>query len=273
MLQSKEVVCYNNTTIGKRIHKGAGVTNNNVKVANAKDLNIDDRIIKLRDILKNEHVYRIPPRYFTDLGKINFFTKIDFRIKSRLETETEKLFESKKLVAAGAAIAAPDVKIILTKAPFVQYEQILLNKNFRQYLETIMVSKKVLRMGAQKKPIQKTYEINIGQDSLDVDFLGVTRQIDQIEILLVYDKSNKRTRIYDSYNVQMASKKNKSIKLNNFTESYSLTNEKIYGIDNLTQKYLLSKKFVAWSCNGSSVAPLTDYINNPIYKQLIEEDT
>ena len=128
-------------------------------------------------------------------------------------------------------------------------------------------------MGAQKKPIQKTYEINIGQDSLDVDFLGGTRQIDQIEIPLVYDKSNKSTTIYDSYNVQMASKKIKSIKLTNFTGSYSLTNKKIYSTDNLTQKYLLFKQFVAWSCNGSSVAPLIDYINKPIYKQLLDEDT
>ena len=29
---------------------------------------------------------------------------------------------------------------------------------------------------------------------------------------------------------------------------------------------------MAWSCNGSSVAPLTDYINNPIYQELIDED-
>lgn len=64
----------------------------------------------------------------------------------------------------------------------------------------------------------------------------------------------------------MASKKIKSIKLTNFTESYRLTNEKIYGIENLTQKYLLFKQFVAWSCNRSSVAPLTDYINKAIYK-------
>ena len=27
-----------------------------------------------------------------------------------------------------------------------------------------------------------------------------------------------------------------------------------------------------WSCNGSSVAPLTDYINNPIYQELISEE-
>ena len=32
------------------------------------------------------------------------------------------------------------------------------------------------------------------------------------------------------------------------------------------------KQFVAWSCNGSSIAPLTDYFNNPIYQELIGED-
>ena len=41
---------------------------------------------------------------------------------------------------------------------------------------------------------------------------------------------------------------------------------------NLTQKNLLYKQFVAWACDGCSVAPLTDYINNPIYQELIDED-
>ena len=53
-------------------------------------------------------------------------------------------------------IPDPDAEIIFTKAPYVQYEQILLDKNFRQHLETIMVSTKILKMGAQKTPIQKT---------------------------------------------------------------------------------------------------------------------
>ena len=30
--------------------------------------------------------------------------------------------------------------------------------------------------------------------------------------------------------------------------------------------------FVAWWCNGCCIAPLTDYINNPIYQELIDED-
>ena len=144
----------------------------------ARDLNIDERITKFKEQLKNQHVYRIPLRYFTDLDKINFPTKRDYKTKLYLEKDMKRLFESRKVLATGTAIPVPDAKIIFTKAPYIQYEQILLDKSFRQYLETIMVSKKILGMGTQKTPLQKTYEINVGQDSLDIDFLGASRQFD-----------------------------------------------------------------------------------------------
>ena len=35
--------------------------------------------------------------------------------------------------------------------------------------------------------------------------------------------------------------------------------------------HILYKQFVAWNCNGCSIAPLIDYIHNPIYKELPEE--
>ena len=40
------------------------------------------------------------------------------------------------------------------------------------------------------------------------------------------------------------------------------------------ERHLLnsSKQFVAWNCNGSSVAPLTEYMNNPIFQELPDED-
>ena len=190
----------------------------------ATDLNIDERITKFKEQLKNQHVYRIPLRYFTDLDKINFPTKRDYKTKLYLEKDMKRLFESRKVLATGTAIPMPDSKTIFTKTPYIQYEQILLDKNFGQYLETIMVSKKILRMRNQKTPLQKAYEINVGQDSLDIDFLGAKRRFDWIEI--VYDKSDKHTTIYDSYNIEMASKRIKSVRLTNFTEIYSLTNEK-----------------------------------------------
>ena len=148
----------------------------------AKDLNTDECITKFKEQRKNEHVYRVPLRYFTDLPKVNFPTKIDYRIRIHLEKDMKRLFESRKVGATGTAIPAPNAKIIFTKVPYIQYEQILLDKNFRQYLETIMVAKEILRMGTQKTPLQETYEIIVGQDSLDIDFLGANRQFDRNRI-------------------------------------------------------------------------------------------
>ena len=103
--------------------------------------------------------------------------------------EMKRLFESRKVLAASTtSTPKPDAEIIFTRAPFIQYEQILLDKNFRQHLETIMVSKKIIRMGAQETPIPKTYEIKQGSDSLNVEFLGANRQFDWLEISIVNDK-------------------------------------------------------------------------------------
>ena len=87
--------------------------------------------------------------------KINFPPKIDYKIGLHLETNMNKLFESIKPIASTASIPSTDAQIIVTKAPFIQYEQIILDKKFRQHLETIMDSKKTLRMGAQKNTHSK----------------------------------------------------------------------------------------------------------------------
>ena len=138
-------------TYERTIHNGASINTTGLsateittaKKQHAKDLNIDDRIKLFQNQLKNEYVYRIPLRYFSDIGKINFPTKIDYRIKLFLETNMEKLFESRKALAANAAIPQVDAEIIFTTAPFIQYEQILLDKNFRQHLETNDIEKNI----------------------------------------------------------------------------------------------------------------------------------
>ena len=54
----------------------------------------------------------------------------------------KRLFESRKVLTSRAPLPTPDAKIIFTKVLYIQYEQILLDKNSRQYLETILVSQK-----------------------------------------------------------------------------------------------------------------------------------
>ena len=163
-----------------------------------------------------------------DIGEINFPVQIDFRIKCHREIEMKTFFESKKFLALTASISIPDAKTIFTKAPFIQYEQLLLDKNFRQYLKRIMVSKTVFRTGVLKTPIQKTYEMNIGTDSINIDILSANRQFDWIEISLVYHKSDKHTTMYNSYNVELAAKTIKSVKLSiDFPKSIALQMRKI----------------------------------------------
>ena len=149
-LYSKQAVCYADAGIDRRVHNGDGVSVTGLnatqtaarKASYAKDLNIDHRIPKFKNQLKKEYVYRILLRYFTDVGKINFLRKIVYRIKLLSETDMKRLFESRKLLATGTALPSPDVQIIFTKVPYIQYAEIRLDKNFRQYLKTIMVSKK-----------------------------------------------------------------------------------------------------------------------------------
>ena len=89
------------------------------------------------------------------VGKINFPVKKDFTITCHLEIEMKKFFESKKVLASIASIPTPDAKMIFTEAPFVQYEQLLLDKYFRQYLKTIMVSRKILGWDHKIHPSKK----------------------------------------------------------------------------------------------------------------------
>ena len=140
------------------------------------------------------------------LEKKNFPTKIDIKIRLTLETDMKRLFESDANLNSGlktgktarstnpkdyniVAPGIPDAQIVLIKAPMMQYDQLTLNTNFRQYLETILYSARTLRIGVQKIPYQKTYEMQAGSQDFTVDFQGAKRQFDWIEISLAHDKS------------------------------------------------------------------------------------
>ena len=147
-----------------------------------------------------------------------------------------QLFESKK---KENAIGAPDAQAVFVRASYLHYEQILLTKNFRQYLEIIMLSSKVWKMGIQKTPYQKMYELPAGSQEFTMDFKGCERQFDWLEIYLLYDKSDKQLAIYHSYNAECAARMIKKIELLNISDAYSATNMMKFDISNDTQKHLL----------------------------------
>ena len=42
-----------------------------------------------------------------------------------------------------------------------------------------------------------------------------------------------------------------------------------FDISNDIQKHLLWKQYVAWHCNGYTAALISDYINNPVFQELL----
>ena len=104
LLYSKERVYYASTGYDRRnfngsVPTGATALTDGKRQAHAKDVNIDKRIELFIDQLQDEFIYRIPLRYFFDIGKINFPTKIEYRIKLFLEISMNKLFESREVHA------------------------------------------------------------------------------------------------------------------------------------------------------------------------------
>ena len=75
-----------------------------------------------------------------DIVNVNHPIKFDIKIISTLEIDIAKLFESNQQVAN---IGVPDAQIIWHDAFFIHYEQFRMNRNFRQYLKTSIMTKKM----------------------------------------------------------------------------------------------------------------------------------
>ena len=63
----------------------------------------------------------------------------------------------------------------------------------------------------------------------------------------------------------------KNVELSNITDAYSATNLLKYDINNDTLKHLLWKQYVVWHCNGYTTPPISDYINNRKFQELLLE--
>ena len=212
--------------------RGRDSRQNNTTAANAPkrtDANLTKRIDKVQDQLKNEYVYRIPLKFLCNLGLVNQCIKFNIKFTLMLETEINKLFETNAQNANPPVNA--DAEIIMTSAPYIQYEQIELDSTFRAYLENTLIFQTYLRAGIQKTPFQRIFEINIGRQSHAVDFRGANKQFSFVSISLVYDKSDKHRTLYDSYNIELASTKIKLLLLENTANLYISFNNVKFDLD------------------------------------------
>ena len=264
----------------KKVKLPAGEERRDEHTANAEnannrtDDNIDERIQKFQNQLKTDYFYRIPLKYICNLGKVNqpirFYTK--WRIT--FEQDMQRLFEANTNLGAAAGLPDTiDAKIILKSTPYLLYTQFKLDTNFRNYLETALVSESKLRTGIQKTPYQKSYELIAGAQSRTINFKNVLKQFSFLEISLVYDRSDKHLSIYDSYNAEVASTQIKSIKLQNASNTYSEFNTVKFDLEDEEDRYTLYNAFVAFVTEGSSIVAESEYMNNEVRQELPNRNT
>ena len=165
----------------------------------------------------------------------------------------------------------PDAQIIFHDTPYISYPQITLDDNFLAYFNGILRSRGALRTGVISSPYQQNFGINTWTQSLKVNFRGLNKKIEWLEISLVFDKSDQHQTVYDSYDVELATKYVQLLTLENVSRTYNLTGQLEYNVSNKDGKHWLYQMFVAYYCEGCSAAPLTQYKYNEIKQELTKE--
>ena len=182
LLYSKKKVYFS----GNRDRRSHASTDANQRT----DDNIKDRIANFHDQLGEKTYYRIPLKFFTELGAQNTSYNINTKIMFTLETNRNKLFETTKK-EDNIPNTAPDAKPILFERPFIEYNQIKLDRNFQQYFNATLKAMSALRLGVFMLPYRQTYEMASGSQTQAIKFTNMPTQIEWMEISLVYDKSTK----------------------------------------------------------------------------------
>ena len=182
------------------------------------------------------------PLVLVDLGLVNFAENTDTKFLFTLERNINRLFESNKKVTS--IPTEPDALIQFHDQPYISYEEINLTKTFDIYLSGILRSESGLIMGVLPLPYQQLFEINKGTQSITVTFKGAQRQVQWLEISLIYDKSFQYLTTYDSYDLELATKLIEKIKFQNTTSTYILMGIIEYNQGNYEEKKSLYQMFV-----------------------------
>ena len=112
-----------------------------------------------------------------------------------------KLFESNKKVAAISH--NPDLFINVYNRPYIASQEINLTQQVVLYGTGILRSETSLRQGVLPAPFQQEFEISTVTQNFTFIFKGAQRQLDWLEISIIYNNLHQHNIIYDSYDVEL----------------------------------------------------------------------
>ena len=148
---------------------------NSATAAGRTDQNLSNRITSFNGLISQKLYYRIPLKCFVGLGLVNFPEKTNTKFIFMLENNMKKLFEFNAKVTT--ILRAPDAQILYHGTPYILYQQITLNENFQVYFNATLRFKMALRTWVQFSPYQQSFKVNVGTQTVNVNFRGANRQV------------------------------------------------------------------------------------------------
>ena len=94
---------------------------NSATAADRIDQNLSNRITSFNGLISQKLYYRIPLKYFVDIGLVNFPEKTNTKFIFTLESNKNKLFESNAKVTA--IPRPPDAQILYHDIPYISYHK------------------------------------------------------------------------------------------------------------------------------------------------------
>ena len=157
----------------------------------------------------------------------------------------QRLFETNINQSTDALPRSAYAEVVFTGVLYIMHEQFQSDNNLKTYLEGTLQLEQVLRTRIKPIPYQKPFELIRGTESRVVNFTNANKQFSFFAISSVYNKSDQYRSIYDSYYIELASRKIKSITLENLSNIYSAFNNVKFDTDKPQNKFLLHNQFVA----------------------------
>ena len=166
-------------------------------------------------------------------------------IRLTLEQDMRKLFES--TAPGDLNVSVGNYKI--TSIPYLKVVNYNVSSTYKNTFNKIFNSKKVYNYHMIPSFNKKIYQLNTGEQDLNIDFIGIPYQYDWIMITVKDRNNDVHSSVYDSYGGDIASSSIEKVTISNLAAGDSLETKTIdmLDADDIHEAY---KTYLAYYCKG-----------------------
>ena len=228
-------------------------------IAARTDENIKQRLAKYTNVQNSNNLYTVNLSLLSNFFSINDVLNTPITIRLTLKQDMRKLFES--TAPGDLNVSVGNYKI--TSIPYLKVVYYNVSSMYKNTFNKIFNSKKVYNYQMIPSFNKKIYQLNTGEQDLNIDFIGIPYQYDWIMITVKDRNNDVHSSVYDSYGGDIASSNIEKLTISNLAAGDSLETKTIdmLDADDIHDAY---KSYLAYYCKGSSINEPIQYKNSTL---------